>query len=252
MATREQLGVDIAGATEGPPYRIDAGRREAFEELIQVAKSQEGSLTSASCPHPIHELLTYLVVEHGLLLHGSNDADLATLDPQPASDYGTELLAVVACDDGIWPIFYAVLDRQQNEVDHEVRADGNEVNVFTACTHLGRTPRMRRFYMFAVSEPIHANRQLGREVPSTHSHVTAFAAKWATNGSARFPCGPFCASSSAQRTSHSGIPSSQPHPTTEAASIAACARQSAEEPTLRRWRSHPLAKCSGGGACSRG
>ena len=62
----ERLGIDIAGATEGPPYVIDAAWREAFEELIQAAKSEDGSLTSSSCPYPIHELLTYLVVEHGL------------------------------------------------------------------------------------------------------------------------------------------------------------------------------------------
>ncbi len=146
----ERLGIDIAGATEGPPYVIDAARREAFEELIQAAKSGDGSLTSSSCPYPMHELLTYLVVEHGLLLHGSNDADLTELEPRPASDYRTELLAVVATDDGIWPIFYAVLDRRQRNVDHEGGTDGDEVNVFTACTQLGRAPRMRRFYMFAV------------------------------------------------------------------------------------------------------
>ncbi|TML71809.1 MAG: hypothetical protein E6G14_01295 [Actinobacteria bacterium] len=37
-----------------------------------------------------------------------------------------------------WPIFYAVVARD--------RAKG----IFTACTHLGRPPRLRRFYMFAI------------------------------------------------------------------------------------------------------
>jgi hypothetical protein len=60
------------------------------------------------------------------------------LDPRPAQDYDTELLAVVATDDGIWPIFYAVVAREGIE------------EVFTACTHLGRGSRLRRFYMFAM------------------------------------------------------------------------------------------------------
>ena len=60
------------------------------------------------------------------------------LEPQPARDLDTSLHAVVACDDGIWPIFYAVVARD--------RVDG----VVTACTHVGRGLRGRRFYVFAV------------------------------------------------------------------------------------------------------
>lgn len=78
------------------------------------------------------------MLEHDCLLHGSNDLALEVLEPRPARDYSTELLAVVACDDGIWPMFYAVVDREHVE------------NVFTACMHLGRPPRVRRFYMFAI------------------------------------------------------------------------------------------------------
>ena len=86
----------------------------------------------------MHELLTHLVDRHGLLLHGSNHTTLEVLEPQPARDLDTTLLAVVACDDGIWPIFYAVVARDRVE------------GVVTACTHLGRGSRRRRFYLFAV------------------------------------------------------------------------------------------------------
>jgi hypothetical protein len=134
----ERLGIDVAGATEGPRFTMDAERRETFESLIAAARAGDGTIDAASCPYPLHELLTYLVVEHDLLLHGSNDAALGVLEPKPARDYETELTAVVACDDGIWPIFYAVVARDR------VR------EVFTACTHLGRPPSLRRFYMFAI------------------------------------------------------------------------------------------------------
>ena len=82
--------------------------------------------------------MTHLVDRHGLLLHGSNHTALEVLEPQPARDLDTTLLAVVACDDGIWPIFYAVVARDRVE------------GVLTACTHLGRGSRRRRFYLFAV------------------------------------------------------------------------------------------------------
>jgi hypothetical protein len=135
----ERLGLDLAGATEGPPVTVDATRREAFDELIAGARDGDGTIDAPVCPYPLHELLTHLAVEHGLLLHGSNDLSLRVLEPRPAHDYGTELQAVVACDDGIWPLFYAVVARDRSE------------GVFSACLHVGRPPRLRRFYAFATS-----------------------------------------------------------------------------------------------------
>ena len=82
--------------------------------------------------------MTHLVVEHGLLLHGSNQTGLTVIEPHPAYDFGTHIDAVVATDDGIWPLYYAVVARE--------RVKG----VFTACLQLGRPPRQRRFYMFRV------------------------------------------------------------------------------------------------------
>ncbi|MBM2821528.1 MAG: hypothetical protein HW413_274 [Thermoleophilia bacterium] len=134
----ERLQIDIAGGTEGPRPMTDGAPRETFEDLIAAARGGDGTVDTAACPYPLHELLTHLVLEHGLLLHGSNHSALEVVDPSPARDWDTELRAVVACDDGIWPIFYAVVARDRIE------------GVFTACIHLGRSSRLRRFYMFAI------------------------------------------------------------------------------------------------------
>jgi hypothetical protein len=134
----ERLGIDVAGATEGPPIAVDETRRRIFDDLIAAARAGSGTIDATTCPYPLHELLTYLVAEHALLLHGSNHTTLELLEPRPARDFDTELLAVVACDDGIWPMFYAVVDRERCE------------GVFTACLHVGR----RRLYTFATrSDP---------------------------------------------------------------------------------------------------
>jgi hypothetical protein len=135
----ERLGIDLAGATEGPRYVPDADRDHALARLVDEALAGDRTIDGSSCPYPAHELLTYLVLERKLLLHGSTDTELEMLEPRPARDYRTELDAVVACDDGIWPIFYAVLDRR-----------GGQANVFTACMHLGAGGRLRRFYMFVL------------------------------------------------------------------------------------------------------
>ena len=134
----ERLGLNLIGATEVPEDTSDGTRTETFERLIAAARGGDGAIDVNGCPYPLHELLTYLVDRHGLLLHGSNHTTLETLEPQPARDLDTALVAVVACDDGIWPIFYAVVARD--------RIDG----VVTACTHIGRGSRRRRFYVFAV------------------------------------------------------------------------------------------------------
>ena len=134
----ERLGLDVIGATEGPRDVSDGTRTETFERLIAAARAGDGTVDATACPYPVHELLTYLVDRHGLLLHGSKHATLEVLEPQPARDLDTALLAVVACDDGIWPLFYAVVARD--------RVDG----VVTACTHIGRGSRRRRLYLFAV------------------------------------------------------------------------------------------------------
>jgi len=95
-------------------------------------------IDASSIGFPAHELLTHLVVQHRLLLHGTNNAELEVIKPRPAHDYGTQVGAVVAADDGIWPLFYAVVARDRVE------------GVFTACMHLGRPPHPRRFYIFRV------------------------------------------------------------------------------------------------------
>jgi hypothetical protein len=132
----ERLGIRLA--TEGPTYAPTDARRAEMDALVLRARAEGGVIDASSTGFPAHELLTHLVERHGLLLHGTNQTELDVIKPHPARDFGTRLEAVVAADDGIWPLFYAVVARE--------RIDG----VFTACMHLGRRPSLRRFYLFRV------------------------------------------------------------------------------------------------------
>jgi hypothetical protein len=132
----ERLGIRLS--TEDPTHAPTEAQREAMDALVMRARANGGVIDASLIAYPAHELLTHLVLHHGLLLHGTNNADLEVIEPRPAHDFGTNVEAVVAADDGIWPIFYAVVARE--------RVDG----VFTACLHVGRPPRQRRFYMFRV------------------------------------------------------------------------------------------------------
>lgn len=62
-------------------------------------------------PYPKHEFLSYLVHHRGLLAHGSNLDDIVLFEPRQANDAGTYLTGVYAADDGIWPMFFAVVAR---------------------------------------------------------------------------------------------------------------------------------------------
>jgi hypothetical protein len=130
----ERLGLDPVGATYGPQHALSPAQRAELDRLIAIAIAADSAIDAAACPVPAHELLTHLVLEHDFLLHGSNDVALDVLEPRPAADFGTELRAVVACDDGIWPIFYAIVARERIEY------------LLTACVKVGR----RRSYVFAV------------------------------------------------------------------------------------------------------
>ena len=134
----ERLGINLVGANEVPRPVVDDARTETFERLIAAARAGDGAVDLEGCPYPVHELLTHVVEREGLLLHGSNHTGLEVLEPQPARDLDTTLHAVVACDDAIWPMFYAVVARDR------------VAGVVTACTHLGRGSRRRRFYVFGL------------------------------------------------------------------------------------------------------
>jgi hypothetical protein len=79
----ERLGIDVLGSTEGPRYALDDERRRTCDALVAAAQDEDGEVDVAGCPFPIHELLTFLVVERNLLLHGSKDASLEVLEPGP-------------------------------------------------------------------------------------------------------------------------------------------------------------------------
>ena len=132
----ERLGIRLA--TEGPTYAPTDARRDEMDALVTRARAEGGVIDASATAFPAHELLTHLVEQQGLLLHGSNHTELDVIRPRPARDFGTHVDVVAAADDGIWPLFYAVVARDR------------VAGVFTACMHLGRSPSRRRFYLFRI------------------------------------------------------------------------------------------------------
>ena len=77
----ERLGIRLA--TEGPTYAPTDAQREAMDALVVRARAEGGVIDASSTGFPAHELLTHLVMQHGLLLHGTNNTELDVLLTPP-------------------------------------------------------------------------------------------------------------------------------------------------------------------------
>ncbi|MEK6227628.1 MAG: hypothetical protein AABM40_15215 [Chloroflexota bacterium] len=128
-----RAGVDV-GMVEGPPYALGAGPRAEFDETLQRTRN---GLIDYPLDVPKHEFLSYLVHQRGCLLHGTASADLDEVRPMVAIDYNARTLeAVFATSDGIWPLFFATLDRS--------RAG----SLWNGCYQIRRGSVIHRYYFF--------------------------------------------------------------------------------------------------------
>ncbi|MEZ4731503.1 MAG: hypothetical protein R3E79_30665 [Caldilineaceae bacterium] len=97
-----------------PSVDLDESTQTVFAELFKTA------LTLGGCP-TIHvplpwqkwQFLCYVADEHVIALHGSGDPNIALFEPRQSSDltdFGNQK-AVYAAADGLWAMFFAVVDR---------------------------------------------------------------------------------------------------------------------------------------------
>lgn len=87
--------------------------RAALEAVLERALASGGELRPEALPVPTWQFLCWLADERGYLLHGTGNGVFERLEPRPANDtnaFGARD-AVYAASDGVWPMFFAVLDR---------------------------------------------------------------------------------------------------------------------------------------------
>ena len=84
-----------------------------FEDIL--ANPRQGWLEPGI---PTWQFLCWLADQKGYLLHGSGSADIQVFEPRQSNDvaeFGNRK-AVYAASDGIWPMFFAILDRNKYEM----------------------------------------------------------------------------------------------------------------------------------------
>lgn len=119
--------------TRPAPPLTPAEQAQCDEALAEMLAQGPDTPYRYTLPIPKWQFLCHLTDHRRLMLHGSNDHQLKQLIPRKASDlneFGAQM-AVYAAGDGIWPMYFAIVDRKRvptliNACIRLVDADGHE------------------------------------------------------------------------------------------------------------------------------
>jgi hypothetical protein len=100
-----------------PPLSLDSQTKRVCDAFVQDALAH-GAATPLDYPLaiPKWQFLCYLVEHYPILLHGSGNPHITTFEPRQSQDlreFGAQK-AVYATDDGIWPLYFAIVDRSKS------------------------------------------------------------------------------------------------------------------------------------------
>jgi hypothetical protein len=135
-----------------PALQLDAATIAAFEALwTQITHAPEAAELDYSLPVPRWQFLCYLADHKPVLLHGSGNPNVRTFEARKATDlfeFG-DRAAVYAASDGIWPMYFAILDRDQ----YPMSLTNACIRVAAATGELSEP-----FYFFSISQTALASR----------------------------------------------------------------------------------------------
>jgi hypothetical protein len=130
-----------------PELEIDSQARSDFDRLFAHVKAAgRNTRIEYTLAAPKWQFLCYLADQQGVVLHGTGDPEIQLFEPRPSNDlneFGAQT-AVYAAGDGLWAMFFAILDRSRYPM-----ATSN------ACIRLvdeaGQASEPR--YVFSISRP---------------------------------------------------------------------------------------------------
>lgn len=100
-----------------PDYDFGEADRQACDALLAAALAQgPQQVLEYSLSVPKWRFLCYVAEHHNLALHGSDNSEIERFEPRQPQDlyeFGAQK-AVYAAADGIWPMYYAVVNRSKS------------------------------------------------------------------------------------------------------------------------------------------
>jgi hypothetical protein len=128
-----------------PGVSFDERTQTAFDELLNRTLGSDGCPTIPfSLPWPKWQFLCHVAEHHDIALHGSSDPNISLFEPRQSNDlneFGNQK-AVYAASDGIWAMFFAIVDRAR------------VTSITNACVRLAEETGTLHgpFYVFSVSQ----------------------------------------------------------------------------------------------------
>lgn len=131
-----------------PAFTLDAAAQAACTALLHESMAQPVLDLTGRIPVPLWQFCAYLTDTQPVLLHASNNPSIHEFEPRQSNDsnpFGNRS-AVFAASDGIWPMFFAIVDRSRpcSMVNGCVRV--------TDATGVRSAP----FYYFSISAQVRA------------------------------------------------------------------------------------------------
>ena len=128
-----------------PSVSLDKRTRIVFDELLnRTLGSGDCPTIPFSLPRPKWQFLCHIADHHDIALHGSSDPNITLFEPRQSNDlneFGNQK-AVYAASDGIWAMFFAIVDRTR------------VTSITNACVRLADEAGTLRgpYYVFSVSQ----------------------------------------------------------------------------------------------------
>jgi hypothetical protein len=128
-----------------PPMPTNVETIAGFDALYQRALKGDGAAIDYELAAPKWQFLCYLADTKNIVLHGSGNPDIKTFEPRKSDDVNAfgDRKAVYAASDGLWPMYFAILDRDRypmSLINSSARLD------------LGDGRRGEPFYFFSITD----------------------------------------------------------------------------------------------------
>ncbi|GKU25059.1 hypothetical protein [Clostridium folliculivorans] len=112
---------------------------EEIQEYESIISEPKSFLIRYNSRFPKYRFVQYLSLKENFILHGTNNKNIDEFEPRIQTLFNGKITeAVFASKDGIWPVFYAVLDR--TKLEHSIR---------NGCVQIKTGPK---FYFFSLSK----------------------------------------------------------------------------------------------------
>lgn len=124
-----------------PELDLHDEAKKEFEHIFEKWIAQgEGETIEYTSKLPKSQFLTHLLETKNILVHGSNHPSIHVFEPRSQNLFnGKPVKAVFASSDGIWSLFFAVIDREKHK--------GSLRNM---CLSVPTKNGIKRYYYFSI------------------------------------------------------------------------------------------------------